>query len=172
MPVPPATATRTSTPTLTATAIPTATSGATSVPTATATLRPTATLQPTVTPTATEVPVEIGELEVRVTDAPPEGVSNILVTISNIEVHKAGSDEEEGWTTVIEEEKTFDLVEIEGLEEVLGTNELAAGKHTQIRMDVVNVDVTLKPSGEQDFVTRTAQVPSGKLNPNPPKDGV
>ena len=113
-----------------------------------------------VQPTPAGIPVQTGELEVRVTDAPPEGVSNIVVTVNKIEVHKAGAD---GWITLIEEEKTFDLVLITGVEEVLGTKELAVGKYTQIRMAVLNVDVTLKPRGEQDFVTKTATVSSGEL---------
>lgn len=45
----------------------------------------------------------------------------------------------------------------EGLEEILGGSEIAAGKYTQIRMDVVSVMVTI--NGEE----KTATVPSDKL---------
>ena len=93
------------------------------------------------TPGAPEIAAQTGELEVRVTDAPPEGVSHIVVTVSEIQVHKVGPDEDSGWIPIIEEEMTFDLVELTGVEEVLGTKELAVGKYTQIRMDVVKVDV-------------------------------
>ena len=40
---------------------------------------------------------------------------------------------------MVDEEKTFDLVEIQGAEVFLGTSEMAAGKYTQIRLDVIKV---------------------------------
>jgi hypothetical protein len=91
----------------------------------------------------------MGLLEVRVTDAPPEGVTSIVVTVSNIEVHRADASEDQGWLTLFESSTTtestprsFDLVELTGIEEVLGTEELPAGKYTQIRMAVDKVVVT------------------------------
>ena len=65
-----------------------------------------------------------GLLEVRVTDAPPEGVTSVVVTVNNIQVHQAGAaDEESGWltlfavtstTSTVVEPKKFDLVEVTG----------------------------------------------------------
>ena len=113
---------------------------------------------PAPSPTATvEAPPETGVLEVRVTDAPPEGVTKILVTVNNIEVHLAGGGEEKGWMTVIDEQRTFDLVAITGVEEVLGSSVLGVGKYTQIRLDVEEVKVTI-----QD-VEISAGAPSDKL---------
>jgi hypothetical protein len=104
-----------------------------------------------------------GELEMRVTDAPPEGVTKILVTVSGIEVHRAEAGEEEGWISVFEGEgRTFDLVAVTGIEGVLGAQEFTIGKYTQIRMDVVSVTVTLKDKdgNEED---KEASVPGDKL---------
>jgi len=76
-------------------------------------------------------------------DAPPTGVSSIVVTTSNIEVHKAGASDD-SWITVVSQEKTFDLVAIQGAEVFLGQKELEAGQYTQIRLDVTNVKVVLE----------------------------
>ena len=86
-----------------------------------------------------------GLLEVRVTDAPPEGVTSILVSVNNIQVHQAGAaDEESGWltlfavtstTSTVVKSKTFDLVEFTGIEGVLGVDTLPVGKYTQIRIE-------------------------------------
>jgi hypothetical protein len=121
---------------------------------------PTATTAPstgTTAPTPAPPAADIGEIEVRVTDAPPEGVTKVLVTVSRIEVHQADAAEEQGWITVIDGEKTFDLVAVIGIEEVLDTKEFAIGKYTQVRMDVVSVVVTL------EGVDTDATVPSDRL---------
>ena len=93
---------------------------------------------------------------IRVTDAPPENVSSIGVTVSNIEVHRALATED-GWVTVVSEEKTFDLVEIAGAEVFLGEKEVEAGRYTEIRLDVTRVSVTA------DGQTYDARLPGDKL---------
>lgn len=97
-----------------------------------------------------------GILEVRVTDAPAEyEVSAIYVTIANLEVHRSG--EEVDWTMIIEESKTFELLELEGVEEILGAQEIEVGHYTQIRMDVESVKATIDDEDKDVFL------PSGKL---------
>ena len=98
-----------------------------------------------------------GTVEVVVTDAPPAGVTKVLVTTKNIQVHKAGQADDSGWETVIGDEKTFDLVAVSKVEQILGAGTLAVGSYTQIRMDVPKVRVT---ANGQDF---DATVPSDKL---------
>jgi len=106
-----------------------------------------------------------GILEIRVTDAPPgRNISQILVHLTNIEVHKAGDQTGDAgkWIMVIEEPKSFDLIGLRGVEEILGEEELPTGHYTQIRMDVeivgavvdgesASVDVVL-PSGKLKFI--------------------
>lgn len=101
--------------------------------------------------------VSTGTVEVRVTDAPPRDVSSIVVTVDDIEVHRAGVSEEDEWITVVAEPREFDLVEIQGIEEILGQNEIQIGSYTQLRMDVIDVTVTI--DGEQSSAT----IPSGVL---------
>ena len=145
--------------------------GAQAVPTASVPIAPSATI-PVAVVTPEVLPPGTGELQVRVTDAPPEGVSAIVVTISGIQVHKAGAGEEERWIsmfavtstagTATTEPMTFDLVQVTGIEQVLGTEVFAVGKYTQIRMDVDKVVVTFQPRGGT-VTTKEAEVPGDRL---------
>ena len=103
-----------------------------------------------------------GILEIRVTDAPPgRNISQILVHLTNIEVHKAGDQtgDEGRWIMVIEEAKSFDLIGLRGVEEILGEEELPTGHYTQIRMDVEIVGAVV--NGESTSVD--VVLPGGKL---------
>ena len=97
-------------------------------------------------------------MEIRATDAPPEGVTKILVTASQIEVHQGGSSDETGWQILVPGPVEFDLVAITGVEEVLGSGILDPGRYDQVRLRIDKVEVTL-----QDGVTVTARVPSGRI---------
>jgi hypothetical protein len=103
-----------------------------------------------------------GSIEVRVTDAPPrQEVTGVMVTVKSVEIHQAGDDQESesGWLPLhMSGTDTFNLLQIQGLEEVLATGDLAAGNYTQIRMLVSKVQVAFK-----DGKTEDATVPSGKL---------
>jgi hypothetical protein len=101
--------------------------------------------------------VEQGTIEIRVTDPPPPGVASAYVTLTKLEVHLV-SDNESGWITIIEEEVTFDLMTVIGVEEILGSANVTAGKYTQIRAEVTGVE-----GKTTDNVSYTAEVPSGKL---------
>jgi hypothetical protein len=89
-------------------------------------------------------------------DAPAAGVSKIMVTIRNIQIHKADATED-SWITVVSQESTFDLVAIQGAEVFLGSENVSSGNYTQIRLDVASVIVTL------DGKDITAKLPSDKL---------
>ena len=124
-------------------------------------LSPTPAPVPSPSPSPTPpVVVSTGILEIRVTDAPPEyEVNAINVTIAHIQIHQA-DDEEDGeasWITVIEEPKTFELLQLRGVEEILGEENIEAGHYTQIRLNVGSVIATI--DGEDVDVV----LPSGKL---------
>jgi hypothetical protein len=118
-----------------------------------------------------------GILQIMVTDAPPEEeVTSIMVTVESVEVHKAAAeqeqqqsatnstnnstDEEAGWLPlgILAGNETFDLLQIQGIEEVLAVTELEPGKYTQIRMTIGNVQVRLGNGNLTDVI-----LPSGKL---------
>lgn len=155
--IPAPTATTAPTPTSVAPPIPTATPTplTTRSPAAVATVIPTPT-QPGLPPALTPSP-ELATLQVRVTDAPPEGVSKILITANSVKVKRGTGDEEAGWVTVIGEPRTFDLVAVSGVEQILGDAKLDPGQYNQVRMEVEKVVVTL------DNEDVTARVPSDVL---------
>ena len=133
----------------------------TAFPEATLEGEPTGETEPTDTPTRTPA-AKLATLEMRVTDAPPEGVSKILITVENIQVNVAGGETagvqtEGGWQTIIEDPRSFDLVALTGVEGVLGSTELPPGRYNQVRMDVVEALITIE--GEEVPAT----IPSGVL---------
>ena len=99
-------------------------------------------VEPVATAPPTQQPVEqTAVLEIRATDAPPEGVTKILITAGQIQVQQSGEDDESGWHTVVPGPVEFDLVAITGVEEVLGSRELAPGRYGQVRLDIQSVEV-------------------------------
>jgi len=137
-------------------------------------------------PAPTPVPTTTGTIEVYVTDAPPrEEVTSINVTVAEVKVHKALAEQEqeqqqsEGEQTQEQEQeqqqtqegedrwisidisddaRTFDLLQIRGNEQHLGTSEVEATKYTQIRLVIDTVQVKLGNGDPQDAI-----VPSKEL---------
>jgi len=70
------------------------------------------------------------------------------------------TDEKAGWLPldILAGNETFDLLQIQGIEEVLAVTELEAGNYTQIRMTISNVQVRLGDGDLQDVF-----LPSGSL---------
>jgi nitrate reductase NapAB chaperone NapD len=100
---------------------------------------------------------EYGTIEIRVTDPPPADVKTAVVHLDYIEVHKLSDDGGE-WIPVIDAPDSFDLMDVIGVEKVLGSSLIAAGNFTQIRMDVTEVT-----GNTTDDVPYTAEVPGDKL---------
>ena len=140
---------------------------------------------PTPTPSPAPSSALSGSLTVYVTDAPPrDEVTSIIVTVSEVQVHKAVAEQEQeqeqstGDNQTQEQEQqqtqqgegewlsislsdnatTFDLLEIKGIEQYLGASELDAGKYTQVRLIIDNIQVRLGEGELQD-----ATLPSGEL---------
>ena len=93
-----------------------------SAPTAAATATPAPTDIPRPGPTHMAIPAAVsdgGTLEVRVTAGRTDAVASGLVTVRNIEV-SASADSNAEWSVVTAEPEQFDLVKLEGVEEVLG----------------------------------------------------
>jgi hypothetical protein len=97
-----------------------------------------------------------GRIHIYVTDAPAEGISSIVIQASGVEVHRAGDTEGE-WITLLETPPSFDLLQLTGIQSLLGSADVASGNYTQIRLAITSVTVTIK--GEE----KTATVPSDKL---------
>jgi hypothetical protein len=100
---------------------------------------------------------ETGIIILGVTDKPDENISAIIVTTNLIEgnVRDTETDNKSGWQTLLDVEKSFDLIEVAGVEEILGETEIPAATYNQIRMHVKSVVVTLNGQNIE------AKVPSG-----------
>ena len=121
-----------------------------------------------------------GRLEVRVTDAPPDKkVTAVNVTVASVEIHKADNGatttptatttatttatatatSDAGWQALaLTGDTTFDLLQVQGLEQLLAVGDLTPGTYTQIRMEVTKVMVTFEGEAPVE-----ATIPSGKL---------
>lgn len=102
---------------------------------------------------------QTGTLQMKLTDAPADFViEKAEVTLSSISVHMANSGENESsWMTVVEEPQTFDLIELINVSTVLGEQDLAVGKYTQVRLAIDKAVVTINGT-DYDL-----DVPSDKL---------
>jgi hypothetical protein len=100
-----------------------------------------------------------GTLIMKLTDAPPElNITEALITISQVNVHYAGTNDTNGsWITIINESQTFDLIQLQNATEFLDGVTLAAGWYTQIRLFVESALVTI------DGVQYDLKIPSKKI---------
>lgn len=87
--------------------------------------------------------VRSGSLQVWVTDDRPAEISSVEVTVSEVQVHRAGDDtaDDGGWITVISDNRTFDLIALRDVQEFLGEERLEAGHYTKLRLSVDDVSV-------------------------------
>src|SRR3989344_826650 len=77
-----------------------------------------------------------GTLVLKITDAMTDlQIEKLEITVSSIQVHKAGEDDA-NWTTIVEGPETFDLIAIKNVQQLLGSKTLESGKYTQIRLNV------------------------------------
>ena len=110
-----------------------------------------------------------GILQVKVTDQ--GSISSLVLSISEVKVHKASATETEteqsegqetnetdggGWITVVGS-KTIDLIQVKGVNDLLGETSLAPGKYTQIRLSISSATAVI------DGVSHTLTIPSGTL---------
>ncbi|MFC1977557.1 DUF4382 domain-containing protein [Chloroflexota bacterium] len=123
-------------------------------------------------PTPPAIPEGNGTISVYVTDAPADDeVTSIVVTLSEVQVHMVlpeqeqsatddqPQDDEGKWVTIdTGNDATFDLLQIEGVEQFLGESEVEAAKYTQVRLVINRVQVSLSGGDLTD-----ATLPSGEL---------
>lgn len=117
-----------------------------------------------------------GTLAIRLTDSPFSEAKALLVTFSDVSVHRADPGD---WTTLpfsAGSSRTCDLKQLTGATDVLGVGALAAGKYTQIRLTVTSAalyfdhaaasgpcaPVIAAPAG----TSASVEVPSGEVKLN------
>jgi len=109
-----------------------------------------------------------GTLQLKITDQ--GSISSLVLSISEVKVHIAGNETETeqsegqetnetdggGWITVAGS-KTIDLIQVKGVNDLLGETSLDPGKYTQIRLSISSATAVI------DGVSHTLTIPSGTL---------
>jgi hypothetical protein len=102
-------------------------------------------------------------LEVWLTDAPGD-FEEVNVEIIGVEIHRSEGNNESGWQSLAVDGGVYNLLELtNGLDTLLGTIEIPAGKISQIRLKLGD-DNTIKVGGETfDLSTPSAEQSGLKL---------
>ncbi len=107
-----------------------------------------------------------GTLQLKITDQ--GNISSLVLSISEIKVHIAGNETEQsegqetnetdgsGWITVVGS-KSVDLIQVKGVNDLLGETSLDPGKYTQIRLSVSSATAVI------DGMSYDLKIPSGTL---------
>jgi Domain of unknown function (DUF4382) len=109
-----------------------------------------------------------GSLAVRITDLPYSDADAVLVTFSDVSVHRAETDT--GWTQLGfsggATSLTCDLKKLEnGAESLLGTAALTAGHYTQLRLVVQSATLYFDNKSEGPACAPTIAPPAGASAP-------
>jgi Domain of unknown function (DUF4382) len=79
-----------------------------------------------------------GRLKIYISDS-PSSLDSVVICVSRVEVHKAGSDSTSGWFVINDSTRCFDLLQLRnGATAVLGDSMLSAGHYTQIRLIITD----------------------------------
>jgi len=110
-----------------------------------------------------------GTLQLKITDQ--GNISSLVLSINEVKVHKASATETEteqsegqetnetdggGWITVVGS-KAVDLIQVKGVNDLLGETSLALGKYTQIRLSISSATAVM------DGTSYDLKIPSGTL---------
>ena len=75
-----------------------------------------------------------GRLKMYLIDS-PAALDSVIICVTRVEVHKAGSDSTSGWFVINDSTRYFDLLQLtNGASAILGDTSLPAGQYTQIRL--------------------------------------
>lgn len=109
-----------------------------------------------------------GVLDVKITDPPLEWgqVTQIYLNISAVEIHRAQSGNESGWTTIIDKSSWINLTKTLDVNQTIGVKNLQAGTYNLIRFEILEATVTAAGTNH------TALVPSGQITLAITKGGV
>jgi hypothetical protein len=102
-----------------------------------------------------------GRLTIHITDSPFSDAKAVLITFSEVSVHKADPG---NWLTlpfVAGTSRTCDLKKLQGPIDVLGVGSLAAGKYTQIRLHVSNAAIYFDAPSAGPACAPSIPTPSG-----------
>ena len=84
----------------------------------------------------------VGTLTIEVRDAPTE-FTRVIVTFSEVRIHRADAGNESGWLNLSLVTSTIDFMSLGNLTEVLALDRVPAGQYTQIRIVVSSASGTM-----------------------------
>lgn len=106
-----------------------------------------------------------GSLAVRITDSPFSDAKALLVTFSEVNVHRTEGD---AWQTIpfaSGSRRTCDLKKLQGPTDVLGVGSLAAGHYTQVRLVVSSASLYFDNASSGAACAPSIAAPAGKNAP-------
>jgi len=108
-----------------------------------------------------------GNLRVMLTDSPFSDAKSLLVTFSEVSVHRSDQpDNDSGWTTLPfannATSRTCDVKKLQSAQDILGTGSLAAGHYTQIRLTVSSATLFFENAAGGNACETTIAAPGGR----------
>jgi hypothetical protein len=107
-----------------------------------------------------------GTLRVMLTDSPFTDAKSLLVTFSEVSVHRSDQPDDSGWTKLTfnnsASSRTCDLKKLQAAQDVLGTGSPAAGHYTQIRLTVSSAKLFFDNAASGNACDATIAAPSGR----------
>lgn len=107
----------------------------------------------------------MGSLRINLTDSPFSDAKALLVTFSEVSVHRADGD---AWETIdftSGSSRTCDLKKLAGPVDVLGVGTLPAGKYTQVRLTVSSANIYFDNPSVGSACAPAIAAPAGEFAP-------
>jgi hypothetical protein len=97
-----------------------------------------------------------GRLRMYLIDS-PAALDSVVICVTRVEVHRAGSDSTSGWLVINDSTRYFDLLQLtNGASAILGDSSLPAGQYTHIRLYIGDGSYVIDQGVKHDL-----EVPSG-----------
>ena len=108
-----------------------------------------------------------GNPRVMLTDSPFSDAKSLLVTFSEVSVHRSDQpDNDSGWTTLPfannATSRTCDVKKLQSAQDILGTGSLAAGHYTQVRLTVSSATLFFENAAGGNACETTIAAPGGR----------
>ena len=95
----------------------------------------------------------------------PASMDSVIICVTQVEVHKSGSDSTSGWFVINDSTRYFDLLQLaNGASAVLGDTSLSPGQYTQIRLIIGSGSYVIDGGVKHDLVIPSGSQTGIKLN--------
>jgi hypothetical protein len=105
-----------------------------------------------------------GSLKMYLVDS-PSSFDSVIIFVSRVEVHRAGSDDNSGWFVINNTLSSYDLLQLRnGASAVLGDSILQSGDYTQIRLILADGNYVIDNGIKHDLTVPSGSQTGIKLN--------